>query len=200
VGVYTPLGKVARILWLRCVVAYTVAGCISSAIVGMFLGTIGHVIPERYRELLFYPVALLGLVLSARELGWISFWLPERKCQTEKYWIHEFSPVTTSIMWGLHIGLGFATRVTYGGFWLIVAVIIALGTSNAGSVLMLAYWAGRSLSVWLSPVLVRTIPEGMGLLDIISEGEATYHRLAAVCLASSAFVACLLAVRTLQHE
>jgi hypothetical protein len=197
VGVYTPLGKVARILWLRCVVAYTVAGCVSSAIVGIFLGTVGHVIPGRYRELLFYPVAVLGLVLSARELGWISFWLPERKCQTEKHWIHEFNPVTTSIMWGFHIGLGFATRVTYGGFWLIVAAIIALGTPNAGLVLMLGYWAGRSLSVWLSPLLLRTIPEGMDLVDIIYESKAIYHRLGAVCLALSALIVYLLAVRGL---
>lgn len=193
-GVYTPLGKVAQNLWLRCVVAYTVAGCISSAMVGISLGAIGRTIAERYREPLFYPVAVLALLLSARELGWVSFCLPERKCQTEKSWIHQFSPVTTSVMWGLHIGIGFATRVTYGGFWLIVAAIIALGSPKVGLVLMLTYWAGRTLSIWLSPFLVRTTPEGMGLLDIISAGEATYHRLAAVCLVSSALVAFLLAL------
>jgi hypothetical protein len=54
-------------------------------------------------------------------------------------------------MWGLHIGIGFATSVKYGGFGAIVGVILATGGINYGATLMGSYWLGRAFPVWISP-------------------------------------------------
>ena len=93
------------------------------------------------------------MLLAARELGWLAFPLPERKRQTEKYFAHEFGFVVGSAMWGLHIGLGFTTHITYGGFWMLVAADVAIGDPLYGSLLMMTYWLGRSLPVWMAPTL-----------------------------------------------
>lgn len=155
----------------------------------------GAYIPKQYHSVLFYPVALGAVLLSAREVGLLSFYLPERRCQTEKHWSREFDHLTVSIMWGLHIGIGFATRITYGGFWLLVLVIVAFGVPKLGIVLMLSYWIGRTLSVWLAPILVPVGLRDGQLLDIVSAGRPIYHRIVAICLGVSGIVAVYIAMQ-----
>lgn len=142
--------------------------------------------------LVLYLIALLSLILAAREWGWIKFRLPERKLQTEKVWVHQFGFVIASAMWGLHIGLGFATRITYGGFWLLVAAILALGDPGFGAVLMLSYWLGRALPVWLAPVLLPS-HEVLDSTEAVFDHGFVYHRLVGIGLAWSAGLTILLA-------
>lgn len=185
----------ARHFWLRSVLAYTIGGSLSALLVGMVLGTIGHCLkPERAGNSAFYFVTLLALILAAREWKWIEFPLPERKQQAERVWVHRFGFVMASAMWGFHIGLGFATRVTYGGFWILVALTLALGDSTYGAVLMMFYWFGRALSVWVA----RSIWRGHGALEpqrLLNE-SAAYGQLVAIALLWDAAIALLFAIRT----
>lgn len=148
------------------------------------------------RGIAFYLIGFLSLVLAAREWGWIRFRLPERKLQTEKVWVHEFGFVSASAMWGLHIGLGFATRVTYGGFWVLVAVALVLGEPLYGAAVMLAYWLGRALPVWVAPALIPSDSEAIELSDAIFEHRLVYHRVMGIALVWSAAVIVLLALPT----
>lgn len=107
------------------------------------------------REGQFLVVGVSSLVLVVRELGWISFPLPSRRRQTERTWASQFGFRAAAIMWGFDIGLGFSTWVHYGGFWMVVAVIIAAGDSGYGAVLLGSYWLGRALPVWFSPWVLR---------------------------------------------
>jgi cytochrome c biogenesis protein CcdA len=164
---------------------------------GTVLGTIGRWLGgEAAGGAAFYLVGLLGLLLAAREWGWIDFRLPERKLQTERLWVHEFGFVTASAMWGLHIGLGFATRVTYGGFWVLVAIALALGDPIYGAMLMLVYWLGRALPVWLAPALLKSGSDTNQLLDMVSDHRLVYHRTVGITLVWSAVVIVLLALPT----
>jgi len=181
-------------LWFKSVLAYTIAGAISSTIVGLLLGAIGAVIGwSGAARIGLYVVGLLSLVLAAREWGWIKFRLPERKLQTEKVWAHQFGFVVASAMWGLHIGLGFATRVTYGGFWVLVAATLALGDPPFGAILMLSYWLGRALPLWLAPVLLKR-DEVLDSSEAVFDHGFVYHRLVGIALAWSAGLTILLAV------
>jgi len=156
-GALTPLGKVAggSKLWLRCVIAHTAAGCVSTMLVGALLAEMGRWLGSQATGgIAFYFIGFLSLVLAAREWGWINFRIPQSNRQTEKFWAHEFGFVAASAMWGFHIGLGLATSVTYGGLWVLVAVILVLAEPVYGSMLMLAYWLGRALPVWVAPKLL----------------------------------------------
>ncbi len=184
-------------LWFRSVLAYTIAGCVSAVGVGAVIGTFGRALAGGAvtAPSLFF-VAFLGLILAAREWGWMAFRLPERKLQTEKVWAHEFGFVTASAMWGLHIGLGFATRVTYGGFWVLVAVTLALGDPLYGALLMLVYWLGRTLPVWVAPALLAADADAIGLPEAIFGHRQVYHRVVGAALVWSAVVIVLLAMAT----
>lgn len=164
--------------------------------VGLVLGAIGKVIGfSGAAGIGLYLAALLSLILAAREWGWIKFRLPERKLQTEKVWAHNFGFVMASAMWGLHIGLGFATRVTYGGFWVLVAAILALGDPRFGAILMLGYWLGRALPLWLAPLFLSSDEVG-NLSESIFDHRLVYRRVAGITLAWSAGLIVLLASST----
>jgi len=145
-----------RKLWTQSVVGYTFAGLVSATVVGATLGLLGRWLGQLLpREEPFLVVGVLSLVLVVRELGWISFPLPSRRRQTERTWANQFGFRAAAIMWGFDIGLGFSTWVQYGGFWMVVAVILAAGDSGYGAVLLGSYWLGRALPVWFSPWLLR---------------------------------------------
>jgi len=197
-GALTPLGKVARNykLWFRAVLAYTVAGSVSAALVGGALGTIGQTLRwEAARWVALSLTVLLSLALAAREWEWVRFRLPERKRQTESFWVHDFGFVTASAMWGAHIGLGFATRVKYGGFWALVVAILALGEPFYGAVLMMVYWLGRALPVWIAPVLFKSVLDVGDFPETIYRHDLVYRRITGAALVWSAVVMILLAVR-----
>jgi hypothetical protein len=144
--------RMSRKMWLKASIAYAVAGLISSAIVGMLLGELGHLIGiYLIRVFTWSGVAALSIVLAARELGILRFALIEKRCQTNRTWLYDFGAVHASAMWGFHIGIGFLTVITYGGYWVLVFAIVALGNVGVGALLMTVYWIGRSSPLWVLP-------------------------------------------------
>lgn len=157
----------------------------SATTVGVLLGQIGRWLGTTHVDIKLYFISLLSLLLAAREWGWVNFRLPELRRQSEQAWAHYFGFVMASAMWGFHIGLGFATRVNFGGFWVLVALAVALASPLYGAVVMLVYWMGRALPVWLGPGLVASFGDAAELPDIAFRSRFTYHRLAGLTLAWS---------------
>jgi hypothetical protein len=162
---------------------YTLGGLATAVAVGSGLGVFGMwIMPDSSADFVTAVLAVLGVVLAAREVRWLKFSLPERKRQTEKIWVEWFGAPMGTTLWGAHIGLGFATRITYGGFWIVVAMAIACSTPTGGALLMGIYWAGRALPVWFA-ALVRNdeatsiICAAPGAADHVS-----YQRLCAATL------------------
>jgi cytochrome c biogenesis protein CcdA len=133
------------------------------------------------------------LALTAKEWNILSFNLPERKRQTEKFWVHEFGFAGASLLWGLHIGLGFFTRITYGGFWALVAIALALGDPLFGAALMSAYWLGRVLSVWVAPLLLKPGASHVELTGAIMDQRKALHRISGAALILCSAITALLA-------
>ncbi len=142
-----------------------------------------------------WVLPLFSLVLTAREVGWIQFPLPERRLQTERVWAHSFGFVAAAAMWGFHIGLGFATRITYGGFWVVVVAILGLGHVKYGALLMATYWLGRALSVLAAPAI---LPAGgvelTRMVQELLEHRSLYRRMQYVGLVWSTVVGLMMAL------
>jgi cytochrome c biogenesis protein CcdA len=137
----------------------------------------------------------LAVGLIAEDYGRIRLRLPQRTCQTEKVWAHEFGFAVASAMWGFHVGLAFATHVTYGGFWILVMASIAIGDPNYSLALLLAYWVGRALPVWIVPLLWQE-GDTPALMDAILANRPAYRRSDALALGWSLMVAVTLLVKT----
>jgi len=199
-GALTPLGKVAgaRKTWLMSALAYTLAGALSSTLVGAALGSLGVWLQQgQQRWPVLFGVALLAFCLAAREWGWLKFPIPQRKRQTERVWAHEFGFVGASALWGFHIGLTFLTWVTYGGVWALAGACLALADPLYGATVMLAYWFGRTLPVWLAPMLNWSGSDGSQVSSDILSVPWLYHRLAGFGLVWSGGVVAWLAFEKL---
>ncbi len=191
VGALTPLGKVARDwkTWFSAVLLYTLSGLGVSAGVGAALGRLGRlagVAPIRNGVLLAGVV--LALVLAAREWGLVRFRLPERPLQTEKIWMHQFGPLGAATLWGLHLSLGFFTRVNYGGFWLLVLLAFGLGDPAYGALLVGGHWLGKTLPVWVAPLAYRDPNEAGDLMRIWEGRTSIYARFQGLGLVATATV------------
>jgi cytochrome c biogenesis protein CcdA len=185
IGALTPLVKVAPRSWIWSVLAYTLSGAASAWGVGALVGWAGHVVGAKA---CCWAVVPLAIVLALRELGWIRFRLPERGRQTEKVWAHEFGFTVASAMWGFHIGLGFTTYVKYGGFWVLVAMILSSENPVYGALVMLLYWFGRATPVWIAPLIQET-HDGGELIEGILASRSLFNRAEALTLMLSAGIA-----------
>jgi cytochrome c biogenesis protein CcdA len=189
-----------RKLWLQSALSYTFAGCLAATAVGLVVGKAGSIIDiQAQHRIVFAFIGLLALVLATREWGWITFPLPQRKRQTEKVWADEYGFTVASAMWGFHIGLGFTTRITYGGFWILVAIMIAAAEPYYAVILMLSYWAGRILPVWFAPLLLGKAVNATELPEAIILARPVYRQIVGVALVWSAIISLLLAFGS-RHE
>lgn len=176
-------GTHGRQRWLIAVGVYTVSGAIGAASVGIAMGygalTVRRLVGDSTH--LIGLVIVSSVILCARTVGLLPFPIPQCNRQTEKVWAHQFGIVIAAAMWGLHIGVGFLTRITYGGLWILVLAILAIGETRFAVGLMLAYWCGRVLPVLFAP-LAWDHGDIRALLDDATFATTSYRRANAVAL------------------
>jgi len=183
--------KVARDwrTWVLAVSLYTLAGLGVTLVVGAGMGELGRAAGLAGRPVFVLAACLaIAVPLAARELGVLRFRLPERPLQTEKVWMHQFGALGAATMWGLHLSLGFFTRVNYGGFWMLTLLALGLGSPGMGAVLMGGHWVGKALSVWVAPLALRTSADGSEVVGMWESDARHYRRVQALGLAATGVV------------
>jgi len=167
-------------LWLKCVIAYSLGGLTSAVLVGFSLGTLGVVMlifPETLRLTLLSMISTLFIL---RDVNLVSFRILERQRQTERSWVNDFGFLWASAMWGMHVGFGFGTRMTYGGLWILAVACVALGDLVFACGLMVMFWAGRCISVWLAPLLLSATPTSDEILRVLAPRQLPHRPLVIV--------------------
>jgi hypothetical protein len=199
VGALTPLGKVAKTKrrWLASVAAYTGAGLTTSVFVGCALAfTGGLAIPTSFWPpglLLALSIAMLG---ALRELGWLSFSLPQPARQTRDIWAKRFRSAFSAGLWGFDLGLTVITRFTFSGTWFIIVVAFFSGEPLFGGTIFAAHWLARAAPVWIAPALAddaRATPRLMARIDSSHRLFQLVH--AAGLVSASAILSLLLLTR-----
>lgn len=137
------------------VIIYTVAGSLSSLFVGSLLGLLGKWVSAiGFGEFGLWFALAIALLAIVRELGWVSYPIPQLKRQTKDLWARIFPRKIAAMLWGLDLGLTFSTRITFSGVWVLVIVTILIGKPAFGAALFVLYWLGRALSLWIAPLLM----------------------------------------------
>jgi hypothetical protein len=171
-GALAPLGKVAgkKASWLAQVALYTLAGAASSLFVGGTLGAAGALLVPGLARTVGVPAVLgLALVATTRELGWVRFPLPQPRRQTKDIWGKIFSPPVAATLWGLDLGLLVTTRLTFSGTWLLILLPLLMQDAMLGALLLLAYWLGRALVIWIAPLLFEDASSTPRVLEEIND-------------------------------
>jgi cytochrome c biogenesis protein CcdA len=147
---------------------------VSACSVGYSLAALGKTISLSSDWVLLAGLVVGGVLLGA-EGGYVPFRPTYCRRQTIQEWGSRFGLSVASAMWGFHIGLGFATSVTFTGFWFVVYACVAWGDPKYGATLMLMYWIGRALPVWLAPTLVRVDPSDDLFVHVTSAPIVSPH-------------------------
>lgn len=158
-GALTPLVQEAKgkRRWFVAATAYTIAGALTSAMIGAAIGAASlFLLPKSVHTLeRSVIVAVVVSALAARELGLVRFPLPCPRRQTNPIWAKKYGDVPSAMFWGADIGLTFTTRCTFSGGWAVALVAAGARSPLTGSLVLGAYWLGRTLSVWLAPSLLQ---------------------------------------------
>lgn len=158
------------------VAAYTAAGSLTSALVGGALGLLGEaVLPGHGGRAAAVALLALALVALARESGLVDLPLPQLRRQTDGWWAKALDLRPAAILWGLDIGLVFATWLTFSGAWVLAGLAFLSGDPRFGITLFLAYWLGRALSVWIGPLLAESATDTSRLLTTLFDQRRLFR-------------------------
>lgn len=175
--------------WLVNVTAYTLAGSLSSALVGTILASAGELLFPTQSGVVGVSVAIaIGLVTMSREFGWVSFKLPQLGRQTKDFWSKTFPGPVAAALWGFDLGLIFTTWLTFSGVWLLVAVAVVARDWAFGAALFVSYWLGRALSVWIATRVMRDANATPQFLSGIHGQYRWFQRVHGLALAGSLIV------------
>lgn len=135
--------------------AHAFGSVISGAIAGGIAGLIGSYLRMPLSSsVLWMGMASLSVTLALREFGWVRFPVPQVPRQTAKMWRARFGPVGAAWRWGLDLGSGLTTFVTFSGYWLVLVAVIVQGVPIYGASVIGLFGLGRALAVTIVPMLL----------------------------------------------
>src|SRR5438477_3054101 len=133
--------------WLGSVAAYTFGATVSAAALGAALGGVGRLLGAPWGAAGLWALAVVAAVFSVRELFGVPIPLPNLHRQVPEWWRTFFSPPVTSFLYGLGLGVGFLTYLSFGTLVAVGAVAVASGRPLIGLAVMAPFGLARGLSV-----------------------------------------------------
>ncbi|MDE0035962.1 MAG: hypothetical protein OXU77_00205 [Gammaproteobacteria bacterium] len=180
IGMTAPFAGFNPQMWFKCASAYSGGGLATSYLVGLGIAGLGTLTAVAVSPVVLFIVAcMVGLAMFLRELGIVRFKPPQCDVQTHKWWAVEFGLVTAAGMWGAHIGLALTTVITHGGLYPLVLIAFASGLGS-GEWILLAFWVGRVVTLWLTPSLSGKSTDGVALSEALSQAAPSF-KATAIC-------------------
>lgn len=178
-GALGPLGKVAgrRGRWLAQVELYTLAGSLSSILVGLLLGVTGQAIGTGIRPLWNAIGGMWLLALLGQSMGKWRLPLLQWRRQTRAGWAKAFPAEVAATLWGLDLGLAFTTWITFTGYWGPAGMAFLSGRPALGAGLFLTYWWGRAAMVWAAPLLFPSPAATPAVMDALARQRPQFRHL-----------------------
>jgi hypothetical protein len=115
---------------------------LSSSVVGVVLGQLGETALPGGTKVPLLAIAVVGIVLAVADLNGRT---PTNRLQTKRTWWRRGPPMA-SLMWGVHLGAGFATIRVASLYWVVCLAIFASASPIAG-LMMGAYGLGLALNL-----------------------------------------------------
>lgn len=190
-GIITPLGQGRRNrVWVRAAAIYTAGGALSSALVGFCVWRLGGPIREHVGSLMAWRIfAIVAVLLALRDFKLLRFTLPQRKCQAPQSWLWEYDFKSSLFMWGFYIGVGLSSFIAFSGLYATIVALLFVRTRMVAIAIMVSYWLGRILPVWLAPLNVEPFLLGR----VTSQSTELFRAMSAVSLGWCAVVGLVLA-------
>jgi hypothetical protein len=160
-------------------VLHALGTTLSASLLGALLAGLGALLGAPWGDTGVAVVAAIAILYLVRELFSLPIPIPALRKQVPEWWRTFYSNNVTAFLYGLGLGVGYATYLSFGTFVVVSAAAFVSGSAWIGAVLCGAFGAARAASVALSPSIDR--------LDALA--EATHlRRVHAILLAALALI------------
>lgn len=138
----------SRRRWGLAVALHTLGATVAGAAFGAALGGLGAALGADGGRPWLAAVAVIAAIYVARELAglrWIP--VPAARRQVPEWWRAFFAPHVGALLYGLGLGIGYFTFLSFGTLVVVTAAAVALGSPLWGAVVMGSFGLARGLSI-----------------------------------------------------
>jgi hypothetical protein len=175
-------------------VLHALGAVLAAAMVGALAGTIGMVLGAPWGIWSFVAVGSVAMIYAVREITGLKIPIPDRHRQVPLWWRSFYSAPVAGFLYGLGIGVGYLTYLSFGTYVAVTVGAIAWGSPLLGAALGAPFGLGRALSVALANRSAgEDRPSGIDRVDDLA-GTRRPHVFNGVALIATAAMALLLSL------
>jgi cytochrome c biogenesis protein CcdA len=135
--------------YYRSVALHVLGAMFSAALFGLALGGLGALLGGPW-EAGAWAVVIAAVLYAARELLGLPVPLPDLDRQVPEWWRTYFSPPIASFLYGLGLGVGYLTFLSFGTLVAVTVGAVVSADPLTGAALMAPFGAARGLGVLVS--------------------------------------------------
>ena len=143
-------GRRGRYIW--SIFLHTFGATVAAAAFGALLGGVGVLLRAPWGTAGIIAILISAGVYLLREGGGLPIPIPDRHRQVPAWWRTFFSPSVASLLYGLGLGIGFFTFLTFGTFVAVSVGAVASGSALTGALICAPFGLARGLSVVVGAV------------------------------------------------
>ena len=136
-----------RFRYLRSVAIHTLAATVAAGTVGLLLGALGALVGGPWSPEGPIVLGATAAIYAARELFRLPIPLPDRKAQVPAWWRGFYGPDVTAALYGLGLGPGFLTYLTFGTYAAVLAGSFVASDPLLGALISAPFGFARGLSI-----------------------------------------------------
>lgn len=136
-----------RSRYWRAVALHTMAATAAAGTLGLALGALGSATGASWGTAGALALAAVATLYALREAVGLPVPVPDRHRQVPDWWRTFFSPDTTAVLYGVGLGVGFLTFLTYGTLVAVAVAALVSGDPLLSALLLAPFGLARGLSV-----------------------------------------------------
>jgi len=140
----------ARGRYALSVVLHILGAGVSAAALGAILGGMGGLLGAPWGTAGLLAIVVVATLYAGREGAGLPVPIPDAHRQVPEWWRSFYSPPVASLLYGLGLGPGFLTFLSFGTFVGVVVAAVASGSAALGAGLCAPFGLARGLSVLVS--------------------------------------------------
>ena len=129
------------------VLLHSIAATTAAAAVGGLLGLVGMGLRAPWGPASLWALVSVALLYMLREAFDIPVPVPDRHRQVPEWWRTFYSPAVAATLYGLGLGIGFLTFLSFGTYVVVAAAALFFGDPLTGALLCAPFGLARGLSV-----------------------------------------------------